>query len=263
MRDGAARAARRAALAGAAAWAAAVGPALAGAWPTLPGETLAILKYEGSQTGEAFDRKGDRVAIPHLRDDDVALYVEHGLTSRLTFQGQAGYTCGEDQYIRYSGVGPTQFGLRYQVYSGGGGRTTVSVYAGAIAPGEGRNAEYSLPNQGDWAGEIRVLFGRSWGWRTRNIFVEAEVARLFRSELADETRVDLTAGVESGPWLVLVQSYAGQADYDPVSPRWAKVESTLVRRFGRWRLQGGWRQTAAGRLTPADGGPVLAVWRSF
>ena len=239
------------------------GGAAAGAWPEPPGETLAILKYEGSQTGEAFDRHGDRVAIPHLRDDDVALYVEHGLTRRLTFEGQGGYTWGEDQYIRYSGVGPTRFGLRYQVWSGGGGRSTFSVYAGAIAPGEGRNAEYSLPNQGDWAGEIRGLFGRSWGWGARNVFIDLEVARLFRSELAHETRVDATAGVESGPWLVLVQSYAGQADYDPVSPRWAKVETTLSRGFGRWRLQGGWRQTAAGRLTPADGGPVLALWRRF
>lgn len=241
----------------------AAGAARAGAWPAPAGQTLAIVKFEGAETGQAFDRKGQRVDIPHLRDDDVALYAEHGLTDRLTLQLQGGYTWGEDQFIRYSGMGPTQFGLRYALLRLGGGRTVASVYAGAIAPGEGRNAEYALPNQGDWAGELRLLLGHSWSWRGRNLFVDGEVARLFSSDLADETRVDLTAGVESGPWLVLVQSYDGQADYDPVSPRWAKVESTLVRRLGRWRLQGGWRQTVVGRLTPADGGPVLAVWRSF
>lgn len=243
-----------------------VGPApaaWAGAWPTPAGETLAILKYEGANAGEAFDAHGDRTPIPHLRDDDVALYVEHGLTSRLTVQVQGGATWGEDQYIRYSGVAPTAFGLRYTFLQLGGGRTVASLYAGAIAPGDGRNAEYALPDRGDWAGEVRLLVGHSWSFRGRNLFVEGEAARLLRSQLADETRVDFTAGAESGPWLVLVQSYAGQADYDPVSPRWLKVESTLVRRLGRWRVQGGWRQTVAGRLTPADGGPVLAVWRAF
>ncbi len=239
------------------------GRAAAGAWGQPAGETLAILKFEGADAGEAFDHRGERTPFAHLRDDDVALYVEHGLTSRLTFVGQAGYTGGEDQFIHYSGVGPTRFGLQYALGVWGGGRTTASLYVGAIAPGQGRNAEYALPDQGDWAGEVRLLVGHSWGWRGRNLFVEGEAARLVRSELADETRVDLTAGAESGPWLVLVQSYAGQADYDPVSPRWLKVESTLVRRLGRWRVQGGWRETVAGRLTPADGGPVVAVWRRF
>ena len=254
-----------AALAAAMACAAGAAPrqAWASAWPVPAGDTLAVLKFEGANTGEAFDRKGDRVSIPHLRDDDVALYAEHGLTSKLTFQFQGGYTWGEDQFIRYSGMGPTQFGLRYTFGQWGGGRTVASLYVGAIAPGEGRNAEYSLPNQGDWAGEVRLLVGHSWSWRGRNLFVEGEAARLVRSQLADETRVDLTAGAESGPWMVLVQSYDGQADTRPVSSRWAKVETTLVRRLGPWRLQGGWRQTVAGRNTPAEGGPVLAVWRSF
>jgi hypothetical protein len=233
----------------------------AGAWPTTPGETQVILKYEGEQASQAFDPKSGQVAIPHLQDDDVAVFVEHGLTSQLTFQGQAAYTWGEDQYIRYSGAGPTQFGLRYAVFDSG--RTVASVYVGAIAPGQGRNAEYALPNQGDWAGEVRLLLGQSFDLRGSNLFFDVEAARLFRSQLPDETHVDLTAGLESGPWMGLVQVYAGQADYDPVSPRWAQTELSLVRRFDHWRVQGGWRQTVAGRESPVGGGPILAVWRRF
>ncbi len=46
-------------------------------------------------------------------------------------------------------------------------------------------------------------------------------------------------------------------------PRWAKVEAGVVRSFGAWRVQAGWRSTVAGRQTPAEDGPVLALWRTF
>ena len=242
---------------------AAGGSARAGAWPQAPGDTLLILKFEGADANRGFAVDGRAAPIPHLRDDDAALYVEHGITPRLTFQGQAAYTFGEDQLIRYSGIGQTQFGLRYTVLELDGGRTVASVYVGAIAPGQGRNADYALPNQGSWSGEFRVLLGRSWGWGGRNVFVDGEAARLVRSDLADETHVDLTAGVESGPWLLLLQNYDGEAETRPVSSRWYKLEGGVVRRFGPWRLQGGWRQTVAGRNTPEEGGPVVAVWRRF
>ena len=61
----------------------------------------------------------------------------------------------------------------------------------------------------------------------------------------------------------MVQTYAGQADAAGVRPAWLKLEASAVRRFGDWRLQAGWRQAVAGRAVPAEGGPVLAVWRAF
>ena len=264
MGDGTRRVAACAAgLAAAAAATLAGAPAHAGAWPQPAGDTLLILKFEGGDADRGFDLGGGAQRIPHLRDDDVALYAEHGITSRLTFQGQAAYTTGEDQFIRYSGAGQTQFGLRYTLLELGGGRTVASVYVGAIAPGQGRNADYALPNQGDWSGEFRVLVGHSWGWNGRNVFVDGQAARLVRSQLADETHVDLTGGIESGPWLLLLQNYDGEAETRPVSSRWYKVEAGVVRRFGPWRVQGGWRQTIAGRNTPEEGGPVVALWRRF
>jgi len=45
--------------------------------------------------------------------------------------------------------------------------------------------------------------------------------------------------------------------------RWLALEASVVRHIGDWSLQAGWRQSVAGRETPASKGPVLALWRRF
>lgn len=239
--------------------------ALAGAWPEPAGATQAILKYENGRADDGYDASSDRFAIPRVKDDDLSLFVERGLTDRLTLQVQAGATRGDDGYEQNSGRGPISAGLRYTFLLTDGGRQVFSLYAGGTVDGVGRNAEYARPDQGHADGELRLLYGRSALVAGREGFVDVEVARLFRSELADETHLDATVGYEARRnWLVLVQSYSGQADTRPTSARWVKVEAGLVRRIATvWRVQGGWRQTVAGRNVPVENGPVVALWRTF
>lgn len=236
--------------------------AWAGAWPMAPGETLAIVKYEGSYADETFDADGGRSAMPQRRDDAFSLNVERGLTSRLTFQGRAGWTRGEDGFADYAGRGPVELGLRYALRRTD--RSVVSLYAGAVLAGEGRNAGYAPPGAGTTDLEARVLAGHAMTLAGRPGFAEVQLARLDRSGLPDETRLDLTVGVEPSPrWLLMTQVFAGAAEAGPTAPRWLKAELSAVRRVGDWRLQAGWRQSVAGRGSPVEGGPVLAVWRSF
>lgn len=239
------------------------GTAQASAWPVPPGRTFAIVKYEPSAADEGYDPTGARVLLPApLREDAASLFVERGLTPRLTFQGKLTYQSGEDQFVRYAGRGPVELGLRYALLVRP--RSVVSLYVGGVLAGEGRNAGYAAPKQGDGDLEVRLLAGRTGRWRGRDVFAEAQVARLVRSGLPDETRLDLTAGVYfTRRWLVLVQSYAGQADASPVAPRWLKVESSIVRHVGPWSLQVGWREATYGRESPAEHGPVIGLWRRF
>jgi hypothetical protein len=159
----------------------------------------------------------------------------------------------------YSGRGPLELGARFLVLRQE--TSVVSIYAGAILNGDGRNADYAEPGAGETDYEARVLAGRSFVLRDRPAFVEAQLARLARSGLPDETRLDLTAGFEPSPdWLVLVQSYAGRTDAEP---EWFKIEASVVRRFDRWRVQAGWRASVDGRVAPVETGPVLGVWRTF
>lgn len=195
-------------------------------------------------------------------DDAVSLYVEHGLASRLTFQGRVGWTRGEDGFADYAGRGPLELGLRLALLRDE--RSAVSLYVGGGYAGEGRNAGYAPPGEGGADLEVRLLAGRSIVVAGRAAFFEAQVARLNRSGLPDETHLDLTLGLKPDDrWMLLAQAYAGQADRDPVSPLWLKLEVSAVRRVGDWRLQAGWRQSVAGRDSPAEAGPVFAVWRSF
>lgn len=236
--------------------------ALAGAWPTPVGETQAILKYERSEAVRGYDPDGYILPVPKIRDESLSVFVEHGLTSRLTLQAKVGVTRGSDAFVHYSGRGPAEIGLRYAAYSGDLG--VLSVYAGVAAAGVGRNAGYARPDAGDGDLELRVLGGRSatlWG---KPLFGSVEIARLFRRGLADETHVDVTLGLSPAPrWLLLVQSYGGRADARPVSPRWVKLETSLVRHLGSWSLQAGWRTSVYGREAPVDTGPVVGLWRRF
>ena len=236
--------------------------ARAGAWPVPAGETLAILKYEGSRADEYFDDAAARIPMDDRADDAISLYVERGLTDRLTFQGRAGWTRGEDGFADYAGRGPLELGLRYALLRDD--RSVLSLYLGGALAGDGRNAGYAAPGAGGADLEVRVLAGRSMAVAGRDGFLDVQLARLNRAGLPDETHLDLTLGVEpSDRWLFLGQVYAGQAEQSPVSPLWLKLEISAVRRVGDWRLQAGWRQSVAGRESPLEGGPVFAVWRSF
>ena len=209
-----------------------------------------------------FDPDGVLLDLPApRRDRAVGLFVEYGLTDRLTLRGKGDWQSGEDAFVDYDGRGPLEIGLVWQAWRDES--NALSVAASYANGGEGRNAGYALPGQGEHDWEVRVAYGRSFGatWATPPIFVEAQVARRLRDGLPDETRLDLTLGSRFAPdWMGLTQAYGGEADG---GSRWLTTEASLVRDFGPWSVQAGWRNTATGRETPEASGPLIALWRRF
>ncbi|MGZ9098119.1 MAG: hypothetical protein ACXW3O_00315 [Brevundimonas sp.] len=240
-------------------------PATAGPWTQPKGEGQIILKYEAMRADRGFDPDGVLADLPaERRDTVVGLFAEYGLTDRLTLQFKGDWQSGEDAFIDYEGRGPLEIGVTWQAWRDD--RTAVSFYAGYADGGEGRNAGYAAPGVGESDWEVRASVGRSFGgsarWGPDRSFVELQTARRMRQGLPDETRVDATAGAHFGDdWMVLAQAFGGQADEG--GPRWLSVEASVVRDFGDWSLQAGWRQAVAGRETPESGGPVIALWRRF
>ena len=226
--------------------AALAGEARAGAWPMPKGEGQVILRYERQTAGDAFDAGGALTPIEDRWDESATAFVEYGVTRRLTFQGKFGMARGEDRFTAYEGGSPAELGLRWNVLDRR--RAVASVYLGAITPGEGENAIYvsRVRSQGDL--ELRALVGRSATAFRRPAFAEVQLARLWRIDAGDETRADLTAGVEPARnWLVLVQVYGGMTDEGAaLRPGWLNQEVSLVRRFGGWSAQAGWRAAVQG-----------------
>ena len=227
-----------------------------------PGRTQVIAKYERTRADQGFDPDGVLVSVGHRRDELLSVFVEHGVTPRLTLQGKVGVTRGHDRWVDYSGRGPVEAGVRWTVRRDD--RSALAVYLGAGEAGAGRNAGYAAAGQGSLDLEARVLYGRSGVWKGREVFVDLQAARLKRQGLADETRFDATLGVRPAQkWLLLAQTYAGRTDRGEVDARWVKSEISVVREVGDWRVQLGWRDTVQGREVVRDRGVVLGLWRQL
>lgn len=251
------------------------GAAMAGPWTMPKGKGQVIVKYEDMRADEGFDPAGLRRPLwGEQRDRALRSFSEYGLTDRLTLQLKADWEQGEDAFGGYDGRGPIEVGATWQVWRDD--RGAVSVYAGYASNGDGRNALYADPGIGREDVEIRVSAGRSFngafGMSPRRApdhsFAEVQVAGRSRDGLPNEIRIDATVGAHFGDrWMLMGQAFAGRADegFAPGAPgaRWLSLETTLVRHFGPWSVQGGWRQAVAGRDAPVSRGPVLAVWRRF
>ncbi|WP_421738213.1 hypothetical protein [Caulobacter sp.] len=221
-----------------------------------------IGKVEAQSADQRFGDDGATGEIERREEKTASIFVEHGVTDRLTLQAKAGLTRGRDGSSRYEGRGPVELGLRYAVLKRP--RTVAAIYLGAAEAGDGRNAGYAAPGQGELDLEARLLLGRSATTRWGEIFSDLQLARLRRSGLADETRMDATLGFRPArDWLVMAQTYAGEADARPRKSSWVKAELSLVRNFGAWSLQVGWRETITGREIARDRGAVLGIWRGF
>lgn len=243
------------------------GPALAGPWTPAKGKGQIILKFEDIRANQGYGPDGVPADLPaERRDTVIALFAEYGLTDRLAVQVKGDWQSGEDAFVDYEGRGPVEIGLTWQVWHDD--RAAVSLYGGYADGGEGRNAGYAAPGVGEQDWEVRASVGRSFGgldsrWSPSGSFIDLQVARRMRDGLPDETRIDATAGAHLGDdWMVLAQAFAGAGDGED-GPRWLSLEASVVRDFGDWSFQAGWRQAVAGRETPRSGGPVISLWRRF
>jgi hypothetical protein len=241
----------------------------AGAWTQKKGQAQVIVKAEVMRADQGFDPSGLVVPLAEAREDRaVGVFAEYGITDRWTLQFKGDWQSGEDAFVDYQGTGPTEIGLTWQVHRDD--RNAVSLYAGYARAGEGRNAGYAAPGVGQQDWEVRLSAGRSFGdgegWVDRltpgQTFVEVQAARRMRDGLPDETRADFTVGSRfEGGWMVLGQAFGGMTDDG--GARWLSIETSVVRDFGPWSLQAGWRRTVAGQETPISEGPVIALWHRF
>ncbi|MCE4352628.1 hypothetical protein LYZ84_01225 [Xanthomonas hortorum pv. pelargonii] len=288
------------------------GTALAGAWTQPQGDTLVIVKALHSDGRGWFDDSHHRTTFGdgqqfdgngRSRQDQLNVYVEHGLTDKLSFIGNFYFT--DVGFSNYGGDGRTrtsttgfadqEIGLRYALPSAQDDVWRSSVQALVSIPAYGRSKTFHPNNPeansdpalglGDYGLELRYSRGRGYTLGGRNGYVDLGGAvRLRGSAASDEVRVDASTGLSLTPsWLLLgelnviqglgngrnnfdVPGSAGGVGYVATGSNYdlTKLQlSTLYTAPGGSQWQGGYQQPVMGRNTAAAGGPFVAAWWRF
>ncbi|NHF67840.1 hypothetical protein FFY45_19390 [Xanthomonas hortorum] len=288
------------------------GTALAGAWTQPQGDTLVIVKALHSDGRGWFDDSHHRTTFGdgqqfdgngRSRQDQLNVYVEHGLTDKLSFIGNFYFT--DVGFSNYGGDGRTrtsttgfadqEIGLRYALPSAQDDVWRSSVQALVSIPAYGRSKTFHPNNPeansdpalglGDYGLELRYSRGRGYTLGGRNGYVDLGGAvRLRGSAASDEVRVDASTGLSLTPsWLLLgelnviqglgngrnnfdVPGSAGGVGFVATGTNYdlTKLQlSTLYTAPGGSQWQVGYQQPVMGRNTAAAGGPFVAAWWRF
>jgi hypothetical protein len=271
--------------------------AYAGAWVQRDGETLVILKYIHSDGRGWFDDGHHRTDFDRggrSRQDQLNLYLEHGLDDRLSLIGnfyftQVGFNADDGplrQRRSTTGLADQELGLRYALGQAHGDPWHSALQTLISIPAYGRTKTYQ-PNHpsaqpalglGDYALELRYSRGRSYTLGGRNGYVDLGGAlRLRGSAASDEVRLDGTVGLDlSERWAVLgelnlIQGLGngrGNADLQTYVATGTNYDLTKVQFSAMYHAAGmqwqfGYQQPLTGRNTSAAGGPFLAAWWRF
>ncbi|KQQ82846.1 hypothetical protein ASF73_18460 [Xanthomonas sp. Leaf131] len=288
------------------------GMALAGAWTQPQGDTLVIVKAQHSDGRGWFDDSHHRTTFGdgqqfdgngRSRQDQLNVYVEHGLTDKLSFIGNFYFT--DVGFSNYGGDGRTrtsttgfadqEIGLRYALPSAPDDVWRSSVQALVSIPAYGRSKTFHPNNPdansdpalglGDYGLELRYSRGRGYTLGGRNGYVDLGGAvRLRGSAASDEVRVDASTGLSLTPsWLLLgelnviqglgngrnnfdVPGSSGGVGFVATGTNYdlTKLQlSTLYTAPGGSQWQVGYQQPVMGRNTAAAGGPFVAAWWRF
>lgn len=251
---------------------AAAQPAKASAWTRPKGDIFVIGGYVYDAAPQAFTADGDRVSSDRFRKQEIELYTEYGLTSRVTLfgklRGQYLDAVIGGEAVETAGLGETEMGARLRLAKGD--RWVVSVQGTAVAPGTVIAQGNVRLSSGHPDGEVRALFGHSFRFFGLESFGDLQAGYRYRAgEPGNEYRLDATLGTNLTPRLSwLVQSFNIQTDGTARAPflnfRQHKVQSSAVIRLsGTTRLEIGGFTTPAGRNVIAESGAKLAVWLSF
>lgn len=242
--------------------------ALASAWPQAAGHTEIIASLEPGGANHAYDASGEATAIrPQWDQTDAYIYIDQGLSSRLSLTGRVNFKAYDTGDTRFTGLSSVELGARYALHHGN--VYVVSVGASLEGLGKGRRNDFDdlFGRQGTDA-ELRLYVGRNLRLMKTSAFLDLQAARKFRQYNPDQWRVDATLGLRpSVRWMVLAQAFAGRTDRNAAyEAEWVNAELSLVRRLDLKHdafVQMGVRRTVLGRNVPEVTALTMSLWRRY
>ena len=246
-------------------WGVREGAAGAFLMPEGQGQIIAGVGYvEASRT---FNKSGRAVSASSFRQAELSAYAEYGLKDWLTLV--AAPTLARlhegDLSNAYTGSDESAVGARLALYRSPTRVVAFQVLAEPpLGPRGGSTTEAAFGGPRTAAVDLRMQLGQAveiLGWP---VFLSLEPgARLRGGGLADEARIDFTAGIR--PWrggLILLQ------DFTSVAPRagrlnpsttYSKLQLSFVYDLTPvWSVQVGGLRTLAGRNAALETGPLFS-----
>jgi len=253
-------------------------------WPENHGQILLTTTFADAQ--KAYDNNGHLIATPPYRRFETQVYLEHGVTDRLTlvgegaamdFSGAADRTNDLARSIaqakaglpidgvitpgpHYRGLGLGAVGLRL-------GLATLGDYvvsAQATARAASAQARRFLDMRQTVAADARLLLGRSFMLLGMSSFLDAQIGYRSGGQNGPEARLDLTAGLRPLPdLLMLAQSFSAIAPRGGCAPVMAaqKFQFSAVYDVNpSLSLQLGGVVAILGVNSPAERGMFTALW---
>lgn len=245
------------------------GAAEAGAWPKKRGEGQAIIQLAVDKADRAYDVDGDAVTPVSFDKTELSIFLEHGLTDRLTLVARPAIQSVQlDQGAatdKAEGLAATELGLRWAFLANGG--WVGAVQGGLVMPGAAENALDRGLGEGTTGGEARLLLGKGWGDGARGGWLEGQAAyRAYEGDARDELRLDATLGLRPWRgWAGMAQAYAIASDGTeaPAERSFASLKgqlSVVKDLSSSLSLQAGAVRTLAGRNVVEEEAAFVALW---
>ena len=249
--------------------------AVAGAWTLEPKARQIISTTLIDRADSSFGPDLDEDADPNFSKIESGLYIEQGLTPRVTLVGQSAYQTvsfnnGVEQ-TTFNGFSNSSIGLRYGVLETE--KHAFSIEFHGIINGGGEDVPDGDLGRGGSSLELRGLYGRNIKLFGKTGFAEIQFAG--RKRLNDdplEILSDGTIGLQLSEKLVLLtQGFYIQNDgtlSDPTDPVFAtrslKGQASLVYWLKpKVGLQFGAFTTLAGRNVVNEEALLFGLWRKF
>lgn len=245
---------------------------LAGAWPQPDGTTLIIVSTSYSLAHQQFDPAGNTASRGRFRKIETQLYVEHGITRRITAIGKIIRSTHQTETLgqRFTDGAFRTVELGARAYIVTWEDTLYSIDALAIRHTASEGDDPAASHAGDMDYEVGITTGAADSILGLDSFSETRIAYRYRPGIRPaEARVDVTMGVNFGDaWLAMLKSSSinsiGRTP-SPLGHYWSsKGEFSVVHTLEPgFSIEVAAFRTFLGRNVLRETGGKLAFWYRF
>lgn len=245
----------------------------AGAWNQKPGEGLIITTSGWYHADDLFQDDTVRVDFLGYTKTETRIWIESGLTKKLTFVGNTAYQDldyrDDVSRITYQGLGDIELGVQWQVKRKEG--LAASLRMSYIIDSGLDNRFPDVQSNGDTV-EFRALLGQSRETLIGDFFHDTQVAiRVDTLGIFDSVHGTATLGYKpTDKWSVMAQGFADYTENLATDGSRDQIRSqisgqlSLVHQFkpGRYAQLGG-KLALDGRNAVKERALIIGVWTEY